>query len=93
MSYIGSATRRVFGVSSLQVTRDTTSAGKNSQLVPEVLTVAAVCRKTKGPLGRGSGQWSLHIQNPAASGATSTLTVWYSNMPEPDETNDAHWVA
>lgn len=44
----------------------------------------------KGP--KGSGNWSAHIGNLVASGATSALTVWYSNLPEPDVTNDAHWV-
>ena len=67
-------------------------AGSTSQRVAEALTVSATAnaRMFHGP--KVNGHWSAFIRNVSASGATSALTVWYSNLPDPDPTSDADWV-
>lgn len=62
----------------------------SSQANGEALAVGTHARKARGP--RRSGQFSAHIGVTAAAGATSALSIWYSNMPNPDPDNDAHWV-
>jgi hypothetical protein len=88
MSYIGSDAIRIYGCADQQ-TRS--HSDPNSQTVPETLTVSATAnaRKFKGP--KRNGHLSIQWTNVTASGATSAATVWYSNLPEPDPTVDAHW--
>lgn len=93
MSYIGSFVKRIYGL-----TADTTELGPalraspsaSTQMVPEVLPVATTSRKFKGP--QRNGHFSVHIMCTEAGAGGSGVTVWYSNLPEPDVTNDAHWV-
>lgn len=62
-----------------------------NQVQAESLT-ADTYRMMRGP--RQNGHLSAHIIVGAGSspGAGSALTVWYSNLPDPDPTNAAHWV-
>lgn len=90
MSYINQYTKRIYGGPGDQAGR--TLTGMNSQTLPELLVVSATlnARKFWGPIK--NGHLSIHLANITASGATSTFTVWYSNLPEPDPAVDAHWV-
>ena len=67
-------------------------ASDTTQRQPETLQVSATAnaRMFKGP--KANGHWSMFFRNVTASGATSTLTIWYSNLPNPDPTSDADWV-
>ncbi len=87
MSYIGQETVMLFGAGGDQNARS--SAGKNHQNIPELLTVTT-SRVLTGP--PHNGHYSLHIKVAAGSGPTGTLTVWYSNLPAPDPAVDADWV-
>ena len=89
MSYINSFVKRLFGgtVGADQAARAQT--GTSSQLIGENIT-ATTSRKTKGP--QRNAHLSYHGVIGAGSAPSATLTVWYSNLPDPDETNDAHWV-
>lgn len=64
-------------------------AGSNHQNVAETFTVTK-SRLIVGP--RRSGHFSAHIKVGAGSSPVGTLTVWYSNLPNPDVTNDNDWV-
>lgn len=67
------------------------AAGNPSdQAVGEVLAVTTTSRRVKGP--RKNGHFSYHLSVTEASGGASALTIWYSNLPNPDPDNDAHWV-
>lgn len=80
---------RVFGGATTdQATR--ASGNTSDQAVGEVLAVATTSRKVKGP--RRNGHFSYHLSVTEASGGASALTVWYSNLPDPDPDVDAHWV-
>lgn len=56
----------------------------------ETLTVGTSRRVCKGPGGQG-GFWSYHVYNNTASGATSNLKIYFSNLPNPDPTDATHW--
>lgn len=60
------------------------------QVTGEVLPVATYGRRVRGP--RRNGNFSFHGAASSAGGAGSQLTVEYSLLPNPDETNAAHWV-
>lgn len=62
----------------------------SNQAVAEVLAVATTSRKVRGP--RSNGHFSYHLSITEASAGASAITVWYSNLPNPDETDDTHWV-
>lgn len=68
------------------------SGGTNpsAQVVGEPLPVASYGRRVKGP--RRNGNYSFHAAASAAGGAGSALSIWYSNLPNPDPDVDAHWV-
>ena len=89
MSYINAFVRCIFGrtVGPDQAAR--AMAGSNAQTVQEQSAVA-VSRVMKGP--QRNGHFSFHVSVGAGSGPTGTLTVWYSNLPNPDPDTDAHWV-
>jgi hypothetical protein len=54
-------------------------------------SITANCsRMVRGP--RANGHYSAQVIVGAGSAPVATLTVWYSNLPDPDPTNDAHWV-
>lgn len=61
------------------------------QTQAETLPVGTVRRLFPGPKSGGTGYWSYHINNLSASGATSTLKFYYSDLPAPDPANAAHW--
>lgn len=92
MSYIGSYAIKVFGTPSDPNGKPFPNQSPAAQLSGETLPVAtpSTCRKIKGP--QSGGHLSFFGRVTEASAGASALTVWYSNLPEPDETNDAHWV-
>lgn len=93
MSYIGSDVIKVFGDPLIPAADGGTPFPNQSpaaQLDGETLAVATTSRKVKGP--QRGGHFSFFGRVTEASAGASSLTVWYSNLPEPDATNDAHWV-
>lgn len=94
-----SRTRRIFGGSASSTDPDSTSLtytraldNPANQAASETLAVTTHYRKFPGPSDDSGGVWSYHVNPTSAAGATSTLTFWYSNLPDPDPTNSAHWV-
>lgn len=89
MSYINSFVRCLFGrtVGADQAAR--ANSGSNGQRVKEQVAVTT-SRAMKGP--QRNGHFSYHLQVGTGSSPVGTLTVWYSNLPEPDPTSDADWV-
>lgn len=93
MSYIQTQSKRIYGG---KVSQGDASAlaqfNATNQLDGEPLQVSTTAnnRRLKGP--KRTGHFSYFVRNGAASGAGSTFTVWYSNLPDPDPTNDTHWV-
>jgi len=83
MSQFNSIPTRIFGGDPL------VPASPSNQRVPELLT-ATTSRKIKGP--QRVGHFCYHAQVAAGTTPVGTLTVWYSNLPNPDETSDADWV-
>jgi len=88
VSYIGSQVKMLFGAGSDATAR--ASAGSNHQLIPELVAVTTG-RASVGPQD-GQGHWSFHVIVGAGTAPVGTLTVWYSNLPNPDPQIDAHWV-
>lgn len=89
MSIHQSLAVRVFGGGPTdQETR--AASNPSNQAVAEVLAVATTSRMVKGP--KRNGHFSYHLSVTEASGGASAITLWYSNLPYPDVTNDAHWV-
>lgn len=97
MSRPNSKVRRIFGGkesapatgTSLTYQRALTNPG--DQAVAETLPVGTTYRRFPGPAGHHAW-WSYHINVVTAAGATSTLTFWYSNLPDPDPTDATHWI-
>jgi hypothetical protein len=77
----------VYGQSALKPNID-----GNMQDISETFQVSATAnnRRVRGPTK--GGRITFHFFNETASGATSALTIGYSNLPNPDVTNDNHWV-
>lgn len=87
MSLYDSVPTKIFGGPADALGRAT--ASPSTQRVAETLT-ATTSRKMKGP--QRAGHFSYHAQVAAGSTPVGTLTIWYSNLPNPDETSDADWV-
>jgi hypothetical protein len=87
MSYIGSQVKMLFGAGGDQLAR--ASAGSNHQLIQELLT-ATTGRSVVGDQGAGNA-WSAHVVVGAGTAPVGTLSVQYSNLPNPDPAVDAHW--
>lgn len=67
------------------------SGSTASQDNGEAITAGTtVSRRVRGP--KGSGAMSYHLRVTEAS-AGGTVTVTYSNLPNPDVDNAAHWFA
>jgi hypothetical protein len=77
----------VYGKASQQATD-----GPALQAISETFAVSATAnnRRVKGP--KKGGRATVHFFNETASGASSALSIGYSNLPDPDPTVDAHWV-
>lgn len=88
MSYIGSQVKMLFGGPGDDLGR--ASAGSNHQLIPESIIVTTG-RAVVGSQ-EGNAFYSFHAIVGAGTAPVGTLTVWYSNLPNPDPNNDAHWV-
>lgn len=86
---ISSYVLKVFGAAGANGERADYNPNRASSLATENIT-ATFSRKFKGPTRTGHG--SLHFISTSAA-LVATMTFWVSNMPDPDETNDAHWVA
>lgn len=91
MSYVGSQVKMLFGGPGDDLAR--ASAGSNHQLIPELIAAGAIIgRVITGPQGTAANAYSFHAIVTAGSAPVGTLTVWYSNLPNPDPNIDAHWV-
>lgn len=90
MSYIGSDVIKVFGDPKDPDGRPFPNQSPAAQMDGETLAVATTSRKVKGPQ-RGA-HYSFFGNVGEASGGASAMTVWYSNLPEPDVTVESHWV-
>lgn len=89
MSYIGSYAIKVFGGPANDAGKPFPHQSPAAQLQGETLAVATTSRKIKGP--QVNGHYSFFYRITEASAGASAMTVWYSNLPEPDETIDSHW--
>ena len=89
MSYINSYVKCLFGrtIAADQAAR--ALAGSAAQTLGENVAVTT-SRKTKG--SQRNGHYSYRAIVGAGSSPVGTLTIWYSNLVDPDVTNDAHWV-
>ena len=89
MSYINSYVKCLFGrtVGGDQAGR--AMAGSAAQTLAESIT-ATTSRVCAG--SQKTGHFSYHLLVSAGAAPVGTLTVWYSNLPDPDPTVDGHWV-
>lgn len=89
MSVNTATATRVFGGIADQAGR--VPGNPSTQLLGEVATTAGtgLTQRVRGP--RAGGHFSFHLGVTEAS-AGGGLTVWYSNLPDPDPAVDAHWV-
>jgi hypothetical protein len=87
MSYIGSQVKMLFGAGGDQLARS--SAGSNHQLIPELLTTTT-SRAVIGPQSDSNG-YSVHVVVGTGTSPVGTLSIQYSNLPNPDPAVDAHW--
>ena len=78
---------KVFGGQGDQASRAGNSTA--SQDDGEVVTTAGISRRVKSP--RANGHFSYHARVTEAS-AGGAITVWYSNLPNPDVDTDDNWV-
>lgn len=65
------------------------AAGPSNAGVSETVAVGTSRRSFMGP--KIGGHFSLQLFVDSAAGATSTMTVWYSNHPNPSVANDNDW--
>lgn len=88
MSFINYFGKMLFGGPGDQGGR---APGTNNARIGEAL-VATTRRMIKG--SHRGGHASVHVVVTASTGVTSAtgLTVWYSNLPNPDLTTDTDWV-
>lgn len=89
MSVFNSFVKCIFGRSVTDDVRARSQGGSNAQTIKEQVT-ADTSRVIKGP--QRGGHFSYHLSVGAGSAPVGTLTVWYSNLPNPDPTSDADWV-
>ena len=90
MSFTGSQTRMLFGGPGDDLGR--ASAGANHQLIPELIAAGSIIgRAIVGPQD-SSSVYSVHAIVGAGTAPVGTLSIWYSNLPNPDPNIDAHWV-
>ena len=87
MPVTGYTSYRLFGGASDQSGRE--SGDATNQRVPETVS-ATTSRKMRGP--KANGHFAVMMRVTSAFGASSLATVWYSILPDPDETSDADWV-
>lgn len=91
MSSINSNVTRVYGgmpasdAGNIQQTASPTTAG-----IAEVLVPGTYRRKIMGP--KINGLFSIQTFVDSAGGATSAMTIFYSNHPNPSIASDADWV-
>jgi hypothetical protein len=61
----------------------------NNQALTETVPVGSTRRSIFGP--NVNGHFALQVFVDSAGGATSAMTVWYSNLPSPSLANDNDW--
>jgi hypothetical protein len=88
MSYIGSQVKMLYGAGGDALAL--ASAGSNHQNTPELIT-ANQFRVAVGPQD-GQGFYSFHAKVAAGAAPVGSLTVWYSNLPNPNPALDSDWV-
>lgn len=89
MSYIGSYSRLIYGGAIADDPAARASGGANHQNIAE--NIATTTRRTmKGP--QRNGHFSFQAKVAAGAAPVGTLTVWYSNLPNPSTASDADWV-
>lgn len=71
-------------------TSTASNAEPRTQGVTETLAVGTTRRRFRGP--KKNGHICIETLVDGAGGATSAMTVWYSNVPDPDVANDNDWV-
>ena len=89
MSFINAFTKCIFGRTINNDPPARSMSGANAQRVRE-LVAGTESRVTKGP--QLNGHFSFHVSIAAGVAPAGTLTVWYSNLPNPDPTLDGDWV-
>jgi len=89
MSYIGSYSRMLYGGAAGDDPLARASGGSKHQNIAESITTTTR-RTMKGP--QRNGHFSFHVKNGTGSSPVGNLTVWYSDLPNPDVTSDADWV-
>jgi hypothetical protein len=90
MSYIGTFAKCLFGRNPGDDQSARSQGGANGQRLQEQIT-ATTSRVIAGPRNSPSNM-SFHIQVGAGAAPVGTLTIWYSNLPNPDPASDADWV-
>lgn len=80
---------RLYGFSATEELRQL--AGYDNQTIAEALTVSLTANARRLRLDGHAG-WSAFINVASVSGAASVLRIGYSNLPDPDPEDDAHWV-
>ncbi len=90
MSYIGTYSKCLFGRTLTADQAARSQGGANAQSIKENIG-ATTSRLIAGPRQSPSNM-SFHIQVGAGSAPVGTLTIWYSNLPNPNPDTDADWV-
>lgn len=88
MSLHTSTAELVYGQSDAEARRHFNNP--SAQLVGETLSVGTLNRRVRGP--RFGGVYAFHGAMTSAGGAGSVLNIGYSLLPDPDPTNNGHWV-
>lgn len=85
MSKFNFPAKMIFGRDGTQTLRSVTDAAGQKQ---GETVAASTGRRFVGPVKNGCGSAHLIV----GAGITGSITVWYSNLPDPDETADGDWV-
>jgi hypothetical protein len=89
MSNINSNVIRLYGGMPSGDVQIQQGAGPSNAGVSETLAVGTTRRLIMGP--KSNAHYSLQVFVDAAAGATSAMTVWYANHPNPSLTSDNDW--
>lgn len=87
MSKLNAASKRIFGG---KPDNDGYTAPPHTATQDDHETIAAGTTVRRVFPGPKTGTWSYHV-DVVAGGATSALKFYFSNLPNPDPANAAHW--
>lgn len=90
MSFINYNGIRIFGGMPSGDVQIQQGGSPTTQNVSETVAVGTTRRMFMGP--KANAHFSIHLLVDSAAGATSAMTVWYSNLPNPSLASDADWV-